>query len=109
MPALVQATGRVMAPPSLACDRNQLTSYFGKVVGYKRLEAGAWLRIATDYGTIEEVTARDFLYRGQPFTARDWARIERKPGELRDGVRATAWVCSDGRTPPLVDWNAAAE
>jgi hypothetical protein len=76
-----------------------------------------WLRIATDYDTVEEVTVRDpneldparhFLYRGQPFAASDWARIESKPGKLRPGTRATAWICGDGSTP-LVDWNGAAE
>jgi hypothetical protein len=23
---------------------------------------------------------------------------------LADGMRASAWVCADGVTPPLVDW-----
>jgi hypothetical protein len=112
------AAGRVMAPARVSCDANHLTSYFGKVVGYKRGKVRVWLKIATDYDTIEEVTVVDpaekdpanrFLYQGRPFTARDWSRIESKPGVLRKGTRATAWVCSDGKTPPLVDWNAAAE
>ena len=112
------AQGRVMPPARVSCDRNQLTSYFGKVIGYRRLKAGVWLRIATDYDTVEEVTLRHpnegdpadyFLYRGRPFTAPDWARIESKPGKLRAGMRATAWVCGDGHTVPLIDWNGAAE
>ena len=111
-------TGRVMAPAAVSCDPNQLTSYFGKVTGYKRGKTGTWLRIATDYDTVEEVQvanggAKDasahYLYEGRAFTAKDWLRIESKPGVLRAGTRATAWVCSDGRTPPLVDWNGAAE
>jgi hypothetical protein len=107
-----------MAPARVSGDAHHLTSYFGKVVGYKRGKVRVWLKIATDYDTIEEVTVVDpaekdpanrFLYQGRAFTAQDWARIESKPGVLRKGTRATAWVCSDGKTPPLVDWNAAAE
>jgi hypothetical protein len=110
--------GRIMPPAQVRCDRNQLTSYFGDVTAYKRGKVRVWLRIATDYGTLEEVTAIDpaekdpanlFLYQGQAFTSADWQRIERKPGVLRKGTRATAWVCRDGKTPPLIDWNGATE
>jgi hypothetical protein len=107
------AAGRIRPPAQAKCPNNNLTSYFGKVIGYKRDRAGVWLRIATDYDTIEEVTApantRGFLYQGGPFTAKDWPRIERKPGVLLHGIRATAWVCGDGRHPVLIDWNGAAE
>jgi hypothetical protein len=115
-PGFVQArptAGRIMPPAQAKCPGNNLTSYFGKVIDYKRDRAGIWLRIATDYDTIEEVTApadtRRFLYQGGPFTAKDWPRIERKPGVLLHGIRATAWVCGDGRHPVLIDWNGAAE
>jgi hypothetical protein len=110
--------GRVMPPAQVRSDRNQLTSYFGDVTSYKRGKVRVWLRIATDYGTVEEVTVVDpaekdpanlFLYQGQAFTSADWQRIERKPGVLRKGTRATAWVCRDGKTPPLIDWNGATE
>jgi hypothetical protein len=110
--------GRIMPPAQVRCDRSQLTSYFGDVTAYKRGKVRVWLRIATDYGTLEEVTAIDpaekdpanlFLYQGQAFTSADWQRIERKPGVLRKGTRATAWVCRDGKTPPLIDWNGATE
>ena len=110
--------GRVMAPTQVRCDPNQLTSYFGKVTGYKRGKASTWLRIATDYDTVEEVTvshagakdaSKQYLYQRAPFTAAHWAKIESKPGVLRPGTRATAWVCTDGKTPPLIDWNAPAE
>jgi hypothetical protein len=112
------AGGRIMPPAQVRCDRNQVTAYFGDVTSYKRGKVRVWLRIATDYGTVEEVTAIDpaekdpanlFLYQGQAFTSADWQRIERKPGVLRKGTRATAWVCRDGKTPPLIDWNGAAE
>lgn len=117
-PAAPAEAGRIMAPAQVTCDRNRLTSYFGRVTAYKRGKVRVWLRIATDYDTVEEVTAIDpaekdpaslFLYRGRPFTAADWQRIESRPGVLRKGVRATAFVCLDGKTPPLIDWNGAAE
>jgi hypothetical protein len=111
------AAGRIMPPAQARQCQGDLTSYFGKVIGYKRGKASTWLKIATDYDTIEAVTiphkgAKDaerqnYLYRGRAFTAKDWARIESKPGVLRPGTRATAWVC-DGRVT-LVDWNGAAE
>ena len=113
-----QAAGRIMAPARVSCDPNQLTAYFGHVVGYRRSAKQTWLRIATDYGTSEEVTvshggasdgSAHFLLRGQPFGKQDWAVIESKPGVLRKGTRATAWVCGDGKTAPLIDWNGAAE
>lgn len=111
-------TGRIMPPAANSCDPNQLTSYFGVVSGYKRGATSTWLKIDTDFDTVEEVTiphagARTaqarFLLRGQPFEAKDWAIIESKPGVLRKGTRATAWVCGDGTTPALIDWNGAAE
>lgn len=109
---------RMMPPPSSTCDPNQLTAYFGVVSGYKRGSDSTWLKIDTDYETVEEVTiphagAADasarYLLRSEPFTKADWSQIESKPGVLRPGTRATAWVCGDGKTPPLIDWNGAAE
>ena len=115
-PAFAQArpaAGRIMPPAGASCPRNDLTSYFGHVVGYRRTRDSVWLRIATDYDTVEEVTApadtRRFQYQGRPFTAKDWPRIERKPGVILAGTRVTAWVCGDGRHPVLLDWNGAAE
>jgi hypothetical protein len=116
--AAAAAGGRMMPPARLSCDsRDGLTSYFGHVVAYRRSAKQAWLRIATDYGTTEEVSvplagAADtshFLLHGATFTAKDWPAIERRPGVLRKGTRATAWVCLGSKNPPLVDWNGATE
>ena len=110
--------GRMRPPEGVQCTSGDLTSYFGKVVGYKRGKASTWLKIATDYGTVEAVSiahggakdaSKQFLYRFQPFTAKDWARIESKPGVLRPGTRATAWVCVGGTQPPVIDWNGVTE
>lgn len=110
--------GRIRPPAGLACDINHLTSWFGVVSGYKRGLDRTWIQIDTDYDTVESTTiehpgapdaSAHYRYRGQPFTARDFAKIESKPGTLRKGMRATAWVCDDGKTPPMIDWQAAAE
>ena len=107
---------RSQVPEGLACARDQLTSYTGRVVAYRRSPAQAWLRIATDWQSLEAVTIRatgpqdlerQFLIEGRPFAAGDWPRIEQKPGQLLAGMRATAWVCEGGRRP-VVDWQPPA-
>ena len=107
-----------LRPPPLACDRNDLTSWRGLVTGYRRGEHETWLQISTDADTVESTTlahpqaddARAY-YRlnGQDFGAGDFAAIESAPGTLREGVRATAWVCLDGVTPPVIDWQPPAD
>jgi hypothetical protein len=105
-----------LRPPPLACDVDHLTSYAGEVTGYRRGKASTWLRIATDEATVEEVRvphegARDarahYLLRRAPFPASGLGAIERTPGKLRAATRAVAWVCDDGRTPPVIDWQPA--
>ena len=64
-----------------------------------------------DSGTTERVTlthpksadpSRWFLVNTEPFRAADWKRIEKRRGVLRAGMRANAWVCTDGKA--VVDW-----
>ena len=98
------------------CASNDLTSYTGVVVRYRRRPGRTMLRIRTDWDTTENVTVRHdgtndpaafFRYAGRPFEAKDWARIESSAGVLRKATRATAWVCNDGTV--LVDWGVAKE
>lgn len=108
-----------LAPPSEAgCNRNQLTSWFGVVSGYRREAEQTWLEISTDYDTVEQVTIAPagptgflthYLLWGEPFTENDWAVIETSPGVLNPGMRAIVWVCDDGITAPLVDWQPPRE
>ena len=110
----VREDGARHAPlPAVTCDRNQLTSWFGKVSGYRRESDTTWLQVTTDYDTVEEVTLNHpdqadaaAFYRlwGEPFLDADWSAIEKTAGVLIPGMRATAWICEDGRTPPLIDW-----
>ena len=44
---------------------------------------------------------------GEPFTPAEWSRIESRKGVLREGTRASAWVCADGRV--MVDWACPAK
>lgn len=116
VPAAMAGEGR-LRPPPLACDRNHLTSWRGRVMDYRRQGDTTWLQIATDDDTLEEAELKvppppaappDYRLDGQPFTAQDWARIENADGSLRAGMRATAWVCEDGVTPPVIDWQPPA-
>lgn len=112
-PSTAQRTeGRVQPPADLECPRDRLTLYGGRVLHYQRGPGRTTIRIRTDWATTETVTiahpgssdpSRWFLIERQPFTAADWARIEQRPGQLRAGQRAAAWVCDDGRNP-VVDW-----
>lgn len=103
--------GRLMPPPQVTCDRNDLTVYPGRVLSYSRVKGKTTLKIRTDFDTTETVTlkhpgtsdpSKRFLLNYQPFKAADWKRIERRQGVLRTGMRAHAWVCKGGET--LIDW-----
>ena len=111
-----RSAGRLAPPPELACDRNNLTSYYGVISKYCQQSGRLELVIDTDYGTRESVviefsddkSPRDFyLLNGRPFQDADMTRIEAEPGVLRDGIRVIAWICEDGATPPVIDWRPA--
>ena len=103
--------GRLAPPAAVTCDRNQLTSYTGKVKSYKRQRGKTVLVIDTSADTTERVTlthansddpSRFFLIDGTPFTSRDWSRLEVRKGELKPNLSAIAWVCSNGTN--VIDW-----
>jgi hypothetical protein len=111
--ARMASEGRLRPPGALECDRNQLTSYSGHVSGYKPGAASTWIEISTDEDTVEAITvdhagkpdaSARYLLRGETFTAQDWTKIETAPGKLVADMRAVAWVCLDGKTAPLIDW-----
>jgi rhodanese-related sulfurtransferase len=103
--------GRLRPPAAVSCDRNELTSYAGKVTHYKRLKDRTTFVMNTSADTVETISIRHsgsddpsrfYLIGGTPFTASDWSRIESKKGVLRPDMSAVAWVCRDGVT--IVDW-----
>jgi len=111
--------GRLAPPAAVSCDRNELTSYAGKVKSYKRQRGKTVLVIDTSAGTSADTSAdttervtllhkgtddpsRFYLIAGTPFTSRDWSRIERRKGELHPNMSAVAWVCSNGTS--IIDW-----
>lgn len=105
--------GRMIPPARLACPRDQLTSYTGEAIEFTREPGVTAIIIHTDWDTTETVLIKHpgtnnpsarFLVGGRPFSHDDWALIESAHGELREGLRATAWVCGDGVTPVVVDW-----
>lgn len=104
--------GRIRPPVAVTCDRNNLTSYAGKVTKYSRRAGLITMTIETDWDTTEVVTLRHprnsnaskwFLFRGKTFRNSDWKKIESSYGRLRRDMRVTAWICNDGRRP-IVDW-----
>lgn len=104
---------RLMPPESLKCADNDVTSFTGRVLAYRRAATNISLRMRTDEETTEHFTlryakadgpAKLFLLRAEPFKPEDWTVIESRPGKLRPGMRATVWVCNDGATPTVVDW-----
>jgi len=100
--------GRLMPPPGLHCDRNDLTSYAGRVIRYSRSERQTTVTIETDAETVETVsvptTSSAFLLIGNAFSVTDWHKIESSPGKLNPGMRVIAWICLDGETPAVLDW-----
>jgi hypothetical protein len=108
----IQAQGRIRPPDSIRCDPNHLTSFTGRILSYQRRPGSVSIRMRTDEATTEsfqlkfrraEDAARWFLLRGEEFKQSDWTFIERSRYRLRQGMRATVWVCDDGTTP-IVDW-----
>jgi hypothetical protein len=108
----IQAQGRIRPPDSIRCDPNHLTSFTGRILSYQRSPGRVSIRMRTDEATTEsfklnfrrtEDAARWFLLRGEEFKRSDWTLVERSRYRLRQGMRATVWVCDDG-TNPIVDW-----
>jgi hypothetical protein len=102
--------GRMRPPENVTCPRNDLTVYAGRVTSLERQKNSTSLTIVTDWKTTERVTVRhsesadpdaSFLLKGKPFAKADWDLIAPK-GTVREGIRANAWVCRDGRV--IVDF-----
>jgi hypothetical protein len=103
---------RLGPPPTVSCPRDHLTSYTGRVLSYRRTPQELALTIHTDWDTTEKVRLAaprlaDMTVGGTPFATSDWPRIESATGHARPGLRATAWVCDDGRRP-MIDWQPPA-
>ena len=100
-----QSAGRLMPPAAVACARDNLTSYTGKVTRYTRKDARIRLTIQTDEDTVEKVVFEPgdkVLLDTREMKADDWGKVETKDGKLKAGMRATAWICQGGR--PVLDW-----
>ncbi|MEO7246441.1 MAG: hypothetical protein ABIX12_15010 [Rubrivivax sp.] len=104
---------RLAAPSGLACPRDRLTSFSGEVIGYDRVPGSLKLRIRSDdahtttirLAPVDDDAARaSFRIGGRPFETGDWASIELARSALRPPMRVIAWICEDGRTPPVIDW-----
>jgi len=105
---------RLRPPSTLPCSRDHLTSFTGVVSNYSRGPDQLRLTVKTDESTTEKFTLRYkrgqdvaqwFLFARERFEANHWAEIEKAPGQLKPGARATVWVC-EGGAQPVVDWEA---
>ncbi len=110
--AALYGQGRLAPPAAPGCSRDHLTSFTGVVSSYSRTPTQLRLTVKTDDDTVEkfvlkyrpgEDAARWFLFGRERFEPRHWREIERAPGRLKAGARATVWVCDDG-AQPVVDW-----
>ena len=115
-PAMGQrSAGRVMPPPELVCDRNDLTSYNGALTAYTPHSDFTLIEIATEWDTIEavrvphsaehEIEAAFTIY-GEAFKPEHWVKLGALDGSRlpAKGTQLIAWVCLDGETPPIIDW-----
>jgi hypothetical protein len=94
-----------MPPSAVGCDRNNLTSYAGEITRYSRKDGKIRLTVKTDEDTVERVSFEPgdrVLLNAQPMSDGDWKQVEDRPGKLKAGMRATAWMCRGGR--PVLDW-----
>lgn len=108
--------GRLRPPTGLSCDRNQTTSFTGRITAYSRSARHILIRVRTDEQTTEQFTIRlrrgedaskKFLLEGEAFRPGDWKKIERERGILKAKMRATIWACRDDQDDfraEIIDW-----
>lgn len=112
--------GRLAPPAVLRCERDNTTSFTGRVLSYERKRGRITLRVRTDEETTEEFTlryAKDadpkrlFLLRGERFKEGDWRKIESRRGRLRPHMRVTVWACYRDDVPvaEVLDWRPLSE
>ena len=116
MNGTVAGQGRLIPPTGLSCDRNNTTSFTGRITAYSRNARRIFIRVRTDEQTTEQFTialrrgedaAKKFLLEGAAFSAGDWKKIERSRGVLKPRMRATIWACRTDRDDfraELIDW-----
>lgn len=108
--------GRLRAPETFSCDRNHLTSFTGKVIGYHRSRTGLRIRVATDENTFEKFSLtgtrgaleKQFRFNGEEFTAADWKKVEMSASRTQPKLRVTVWQCEKPKAL-MVDWKSARE
>jgi rhodanese-related sulfurtransferase len=100
-PAAARSGGRLAPPSAIPCDRNYVTVYNGKVTAFRRTKKSTSITIATDFATVESVTASSpiWLVNGEPMKTADWKRAG-----IGKGGRANVWFCSTVRQRPVIDW-----
>jgi len=94
--------GGIAAPAAVSCS-SELRKVEGVVKNYSRAKDKTLLTIGEERIEIaRDDPSRFYLIHGSPFASNDWNRVEAKKGELREGMRAIAWICAGGST--MIDW-----
>lgn len=109
---MTASSQRIRPPDAIKCDRNNLTSFTGRVLLLTRKAGNTIIRMRTDENTTERFIIRHpgtndptpfFLLRTEPFKKDNWILIEVRKNVVKPKMRATVWVCNDGSNP-IVDW-----
>ena len=106
------ANERLRPPQSITCAPNQLTSWQGVLVNYRRDDSIISTLINTFDGTQESLIMTyqlgDFLIDGQPFSVDDWVKIESAKGVVRPQVSVRVWLCHQGdkMQRAVIDWQS---
>ncbi|QYJ86882.1 hypothetical protein K0I73_03830 [Shewanella mesophila] len=106
------ADERLRPPQSITCSPNQLTSWQGVLVNYRRDDRILSTLINTFDGTQESLIItyqlEDFLIDGQPFSVDDWVKIESAKGVVRPQVSVRVWLCHKGdkMQGAVIDWQS---
>jgi rhodanese-related sulfurtransferase len=105
LPTESRREGELATPAAVSCT-GELRRVAGPVTHYRRLRGKTVLTIGGEVITLHHKGSDDpsryFLVNGTVFAHNDWNRVEVRKGEVREGMKATAWLCSSGE--PIVDW-----
>ncbi len=104
---------RMRVPDYVSCDRNEVTSYMGKVKHYSRTDELLSITVDTDFGTVyklelaglsEQEVIDLFKLNGKPFKAQDFPLLEDNLGVVDKRTTVAIWECSTPGVKPIVSW-----
>ena len=106
---------RWRVPDYFECDRNQVTSWTGKIGSYWRDNGELSFTLLTDADTHQRLQLKfdtqqqlitHFYIDNRAFEALDWPSLEPSAGKLKPNQRATVWLCLDNSVLPVINWHS---